>query len=192
MFISVTEASDKLIQNLSTFEFFRPELVTNGSLVFVDLPVMYQSLGLEHEELRPRTSTSSSVRSATWSAELGVSRLVLDSLTSVWYRIRRDEQIRDFILRLGLELSDAGCTSLLVSEIGPTQGRYSPMGWRRRSSMGSCCSGTHAARRHPSRPADRQDAGDCAFAAQYVIELTPIGLLLAPHLKGADGVDGGG
>src|SRR5271170_7381457 len=53
LFLSVTEASDKLIQNLSTFEFFRTELVTNGSLVFVDLPVLYDRLGLEHEELTP-------------------------------------------------------------------------------------------------------------------------------------------
>src|SRR5271170_1898108 len=53
LFLSVTESSDKLIQNLSTFEFFRTDLVTNGSLVFVDLPLLYEKLGLEHEELTP-------------------------------------------------------------------------------------------------------------------------------------------
>src|SRR5271170_5517103 len=42
LFLSVTESSDKLIQNLSTFEFFRTDLVTNGSLVFVDLPLLYE------------------------------------------------------------------------------------------------------------------------------------------------------
>ncbi|MCI4329734.1 MAG: circadian clock protein KaiC, partial [Thermoplasmata archaeon] len=34
LFLSVTEASAKLIENLSTFEFFRQELVSSGGLVF--------------------------------------------------------------------------------------------------------------------------------------------------------------
>jgi len=51
LFISVTESSGKLIQNLSTFEFFRQELVEQGSLVFIDLPAVYDRLGLGHEEL---------------------------------------------------------------------------------------------------------------------------------------------
>lgn len=41
LFISVTESSKKLVENLSTFEFFKPELIANGLLCFVDLPVIY-------------------------------------------------------------------------------------------------------------------------------------------------------
>jgi circadian clock protein KaiC len=193
LFLSVTESTGKLIQNLSTFDFFRPELVANGSLVFVDLPVIYRKLGLEREELAPEEvdillrTISSLVRS------LGIRRLVLDSLTSLCYRIRRDEQIRDFLLRLGGELSDAGCTSFLVSEIGPQSGRYSTHGveeaivdgvillWNNRR-MGDILRVLQIVKMR----------GTAHSRTQYVIELTPIGLLMAPHLKGARGADGGG
>jgi circadian clock protein KaiC len=186
LFLSVTEASDKLIQNLSTFEFFRPDLVQNRSLVFVDLPGLYDKLGLEHEEL---TADEIDILIRTISdlvRTLGVKRLVLDSLTSVCYRIRRDEAIRDFMLRLGQTLSNLGCTSLLVSEIGPTPGRYSLHGveeaivdgvvllWNTRR-QGDILRVLQVVKMR----------GTAHSRAQYVIELTPIGLLMAPHLKGS-------
>jgi circadian clock protein KaiC len=185
LFLSVTEASQKLIQNLSTFEFFRPDLVENGSLVFVDLPGLYDKLGLEHEEM---TADEIDILIRTIHdlvQTLGVKRLVLDSLTSVCYRIRRDEAIRDFMLRLGQALNQLGCTSLLVSEIGPTAGRYSMHGveeaivdgvillWNTRR-QGDILRVLQVVKMR----------GTAHSRAQYVIELTPIGLLMAPHLKG--------
>jgi len=190
LFISVTESSGKLIQNLSTFEFFRQELVEQGSLVFIDLPAVYDRLGLGHEEL---TSEEVDILIRTIRdlvRSLGIRRLVLDSLTSVCYRIRKDEQIRDFMLRLGQELNDAGCTSLLVSEIGPTPGRYSLHGveeaivdgvvllWNTRR-MGDILRVVQIVKMR----------GTAHSRAQYVMELTPIGILMAPHLKG--GREGG-
>jgi len=192
LFVSVTESSEKLVQNLSTFDFFKPELVEKGSLVFVDLPVIYRKLGLEREEL---TTEDVDILLRTLSGlvrSLGVRRLVLDSLTSLCYRIRRDEQIRDFLLRLGSDLSDAGCTSLLVSEIGPQAGRYSTRGveeaivdgvillWNNRR-MGDILRVLQIVKMR----------GTAHSRTQYVIELTPIGLLMAPHLKGARGSEGG-
>jgi len=190
LFISVTESSQKLIQNLSTFEFFRTDLIDQGSLVFVDLPVVYDRLGLGHEELTPEEVdiVIRTIRDLVRS--LGIRRLVLDSLTSVCYRIRRDEQIRDFMLRLGQELNDAGCTSLLVSEIGPNPSRYSLHGveeaivdgvillWNTRR-MGDILRVVQIVKMR----------GTAHSRAQYVMELTPIGILMAPHLKG--GREGG-
>jgi len=68
LFLSVTEASRKLIQNLSTFEFFHTDLVENGSLVFVDLPQIYERLGLGREELTTEEIRSCCGPSATWFA----------------------------------------------------------------------------------------------------------------------------
>jgi circadian clock protein KaiC len=185
LFLSVTEASDKLIQNLSTFEFFRKDLIEDGSLVFVDLPAIYDKLGLEHEELTA-DEIDILIRTIRELVEsLGVKRLVLDSLTSVCYRIRRDERIRDFMLRLGQALTDQGCTSLLVSEIGPQAGRYSLHGveeaivdgvvllWNTRR-QGDILRVLQVVKMR----------GTAHSRAQYVIELTPIGMLMAPHLKG--------
>lgn len=192
LFISVTESSDKLVQNLSTFDFFQPELVANGSLVFVDLPDIYRKLGLEREELSTEDIDILLRTIGGLVRDLGIKRLVLDSLTSLCYRIRRDEQIRDFLLRLGLELSNADCTSLLVSEIGPQSGRYSAHGveeaivdgvillWNNRR-MGDILRVLQIVKMR----------GTAHSRTQYVIELTPIGLLMAPHLKGARGEEGG-
>ena len=41
----MTESSAKLTENLSAFEFFRRDLIQNGSLVIVDLPDMYTGSG---------------------------------------------------------------------------------------------------------------------------------------------------
>jgi KaiC/GvpD/RAD55 family RecA-like ATPase len=185
LFVSVTESSDKLIQNLSTFEFFRADLVTDGSLTFVDLPVLYDRLGLEHEELTPDEIAILIRTLRDLVRSMGVKRLVLDSLTSVCYRIRRDERIRDFMLRLGQELADAGCTSLLVSEIGPTPGRYSLHGVEEAIVDGVIL--LWNARRQGDILRVLQVIkmrGTPHSQAQYVVELTPIGMLLAPHLKG--------
>ncbi len=185
LFISVTESSAKLIQNLSTFEFFHRDLIEQGSLIFVDLPIVYDRLGLSHEELAPEEIDILIRTIRDLVRTLGIRRLVLDSLTSVCYRIRRDEQIRDFMLRLGQELNLAGCTSLLVSEIGPTPGRYSLHGveeaivdgvillWNTRR-MGDILRGIQIVKMR----------GTAHSRAQYVMELTPIGILTAPHLKG--------
>jgi len=188
LFLSVTEASKKLIQNLSTFDFFRPELVADGSLVFVDLPLVYRKLGLEREELAPEEIDILLRTICGLVRSLGIRRLVLDSLTSLCYRIRRDEQIRDFLLRLGAELSAESCTSLLVSEIGPQAGRYSAHGveeaivdgvillWNSRR-MGDILRVLQIVKMR----------GTSHSRTQYVIELTPIGMLMAPHMKGARG-----
>lgn len=190
LLISVTEASTKLIQNLSTFEFFRTELVDQGSLVFVDLPVIYDRLGLVNEDLTGEEIDILIRTIRDLVRSLGIRRLVLDSLTSVCYRIRKDEQIRDFMLRLAQELSAVGCTSLLVSEIGPNPERYSLHGveeaivdgvillWNTRR-LGDILRVLQVVKMR----------GAAHSRAQYVMELTPIGILMAPHLKG--GREGG-
>jgi len=190
LFLSVTEASRKLMQNLSTFEFFHKDLVENGSLVFVDLPKVYDRLGLGREEMTTEEIgiLLRTIRDLVRS--LGIRRLVLDSLTSVCYRIRREEQIRDFMLRLGQELNEAGCTSLLVSEIGPTPGRYSLHGVEEAIVDGVILlSNVHRMGDILRVLQVIKMRGTAHSHAQFVIQLTPIGLLMAPHLKG--GREGG-
>lgn len=185
MLISVTEATEKLVQNLSTFEFFRPELVADGSLVLVDLPALYDKLGFDREELSNEDldillrTIHDLVRS------LGIKRLVVDSLTSLGYRIRRDEQIRDLLLRLGEDLSAVQCTSLVVSEIAPGTDRYSTRGVEEAIVDGIVL--LYNTRRLGDILRVLQIVkmrGTPHSRALYVLELTPIGILMAPHLKG--------
>lgn len=88
LFLSVTESSVKLAENLSAFEFFRKELLDDGSLVIVDLPDLYSRLGLDHEELTPEEIGLLTRSILSLVSETKAQRLVLDSLTSVGYRIR--------------------------------------------------------------------------------------------------------
>ena len=60
--------------------------------------------------------------------ELDAKRLVVDSITSLCYRMEDEEMIRDFIFRLGTSLADIFCTNILTSEIPPHVFQYSLYG----------------------------------------------------------------
>lgn len=186
LFLSVTEASAKLRQNLSTFEFFRTELIEQGLLHFVDVPVIYEKLGLDREVLSPDEVDLLVRAVGDLVRELGIRRLVIDSITSVSYRFGREEQIREFMLKLSQRLSEAGCTSLLVSEVEPTPGRYSIRGVAEAIVDGVILLGNIRRQGDLLRVLQVvKMRGTAHSRAQYVIELTPIGLLMAPHLKGS-------
>jgi circadian clock protein KaiC len=185
LFLSVTESSQKLIENLSTFEFFRQDLVKDGMLTFIDVPTIYDKLGLDREELRPAELDLLVFTLRSLAQELRVQRVVLDSLTNVCYKIRREELIRDFMLKLSQALNELGCTTFLISEIGPLPGRYSVHGVEEAVVDGVILMGN--ARRQGDILRVLQVIkmrGTSHSRAQYVIELTPIGMLMAPHLKG--------
>jgi KaiC/GvpD/RAD55 family RecA-like ATPase len=185
LFLSVTEASTKLRQNLATFEFFRPELVSSGRLIFIDLPVVYEKLGLDHEELTLEEIDLLIRAIQGLVSELKISRLVIDSLTSVCYRIRREERIRDFMLKLSQVLADLNCTTLLVSEIGQSAGRFSLHGVEEAIVDGVILLGNTRRQGDIIRVLQIvKMRGTSHSRAQYVVELTPIGMLMAPHLKG--------
>lgn len=186
LFLSVTESSDKLLENVSTFEFFRPELLADRTLTFVDVPKIYDRLGLEDQEMTAEESDLFVQALRSLVAESGAKRVVIDSLTSICYRFRQEELIRDFLLKLTQMLTALGATSLLVSEIGPLPGRYSQHGVEEAIVDGVILLG------HTRRAGDMlrvlqvvKMRGTPHSRLQYVIELTPIGLLMAPHLKGA-------
>lgn len=128
LFISVTEASEKLLKNVIPHDFFDEQLVSSGMLTFIDMLAFYERLGLQKEEFSLEdidilvTAIGDIVR------EMKIRRLVIDSVTSVCFQLKTLEKIRTFILRLGKVLSDLGCTTILVSEISPTEPRYSLYG----------------------------------------------------------------
>ena len=186
IFFSVTEAAKKLVQNLSAFEFFRPELVESRMLVFVDVPVVYEKLGLEREEFSVEDTDLLVLTIRNLVQELGAKRVVIDSLTSVCYRIRREERIRDFMLKLSQELAELHCTTILVSEVGQSPGRLSLYGVEEAIVDGVILMGNTRRQGDIIRVLQViKMRGTSHSRAQYVIGLTPIGMLMAPHLKGS-------
>ncbi len=191
LFLSVTEATPKLVQNVGTFEFFRTSLIADGSLVMVDLPAVTAKLGFDRDELSHEDLDLLLRTIRDLVHTLGVRRLVLDSITSLGYRIPRDEQLRDFLLRLGEILAEDECTSLIVSEISPEPGRYSTRAVEEAIVDGIIL--LQLTRRLGDILRVLQVVkmrGTPHSGALYVLELTPIGILLAPHLKGGRGTGG--
>ncbi len=185
MFLSVTEASDRIVQNLATFEFFDRKILDDGKLVFIDVPILYEKLGLSKQELTPEDIDLLITAIVDLANTLKIQRLVLDSVTSVCFRIRHEEKIRDFILKLGKSLSDIDCTTLLVSEIGPQADRYSLYGVEENIADGVILLGNIQRQGDLLRTLQIiKVRGATHSRAQYVIEITPLGIFLAPFLKG--------
>ena len=128
LFISVTENSEKLLSNIIPYKFFDRSLIKSGKLVFVDLPVMYERLGMTKPELSMEEIDLLVTGITSLAEELGTKRVVVDSITSVCYKLKTSEKIRDFILKLGKSLSDLNCTSILVGEVSADSTSYSSFG----------------------------------------------------------------
>ncbi len=185
LFISVTEAADKLMSNIIPYEFFSKDLIKRGKLVFVDLPVVYERLGLDKlefdlEEVEVLVEALGDIVN-----ELEIRRLVVDSVTSVCYRLRTQEKIREFILKLGEALSAMRCTSLLISEISPAEQRYSLFGVEEAIADGIIFMGNLERRGDLLRTLQVvKMRGTQHSRAKYVLDLTHCGVLLVPLLKG--------
>lgn len=185
LFISVTEASSKLLQNFNTFEFFRGDLVEHGLITIVDLPIVYERLGFNREELKPGEVDILVRTIQDLVRESGSRRVVLDSLTSVGFRVRSEEKARDFILKLGQAFSELGTTSLMVAEVGAVPGVHSLYSVEEAIVDGVVLLSNLKRRGDMLRVLQViKMRGTVHSRAQYVIELTPIGLLMAPFLKG--------
>ncbi|MEW5936478.1 MAG: ATPase domain-containing protein [Candidatus Thermoplasmatota archaeon] len=192
LFISVTESSTKLLENIIPYEFFDKSLIKKGKLVFVDMPILYQKLGLVEIEFTLEDVDTLVKAVGNIVSELGIKRLVIDSITSVCYRLKTEEKIREFILKMGKCLSELGCTTILVSEISPTAERYSLYGVEEAIADGIVVMGNLERRGDLLRTLQVvKMRGTQHSRAKYVLDLTPCGVLLVPLLKGGS-VSGGG
>ena len=185
LFISVTEASSKLLTNIIPYDFFEESLIKKGKLIFVDMPVVYERLGLNKLEFSLEEVDVLVRAVADIVKEMDVKRLVIDSITSVCYRLRTQEKIRDFILKIGATLSSLGCTSVLVSEISPAEERYSLFGVEEAIADGIIFMGNLERRGDLLRTLQVvKMRGTQHSRTKYVLDLTSAGVLLVPLLKG--------
>ena len=79
LFVSVTEDSSKLLTNIIPYDFFNDRLMKDGKLVFVDMPAMYQRLGLEKVEFSFEEIDLIVEAIGQIVSELKIKRLVVDS-----------------------------------------------------------------------------------------------------------------
>ncbi len=185
LFVSVTENSEKLLANIIPYRFFNEELLKSGRLVFVDLPVMYERLGMTKPEMSMEEIDLLVAGISSIAKELGTKRLVIDSITSVCYKLKTSEKIRDFVLKLSKALSDLDCTSILVSEVSAQASSYSMFGVEEAISDGIILMANMERRGDLLRTLQViKMRGTMHSRAKYVLDLTPAGVLLVPLLKG--------
>jgi len=121
VFFTATETIDKIKQYQGTYDFFDESLLKSGKLTVIDLWNISDRLGLHPERynLEEANILFEVIRDIT--KELGAKRLVLDSITSLCYRLQTREMIRDFIFKLGSSLTVLDCTTFLTSEVSPME-----------------------------------------------------------------------
>lgn len=185
LFVSVTENSEKLLANIIPYRFFDKSLIKSGRLVFIDLPIMYERLGMTKAELSMEEIDLLVAAVGALAEELGTKRLVVDSITSVCYKLKTSEKIRDFILKLGKALSDLSCTSILVGEVPASSSAYSSFGVEEAIADGIILMANMERRGDLLRTLQViKMRGTMHSRAKYVLDLTPMGVLLVPLLKG--------
>lgn len=125
IFFTATEPISTLKRHHRSFGFFDESIIESGKLTILDIWNISDRLGLD-----PFTYDAEEayimfevIRDIT--KKLHAKRLVLDSITSLCYRLPTRELMRDFIFTLGAHLAAMRCTTVLTSEIPPRRYMYS-------------------------------------------------------------------
>jgi len=128
VFFTTSEPVSKLTSHLKSYKFFDENLIKTGKLSIIDLWSISDRLGLNTEAYTTEDAVILFEVIRDIAKELDAKRLVVDSITSLCYRLQTSDMIRDFIFSLGSSLAAMRCTTLLTSEIPPMVLKYSQYG----------------------------------------------------------------
>ncbi|MGC8584527.1 MAG: RAD55 family ATPase [Thermoplasmata archaeon] len=183
LYISVTEDSGKLVENLITYDFFSRENIQKD-IIFIDIPEIYEKLGLNKLQFNIEDINLLIENIIKIVKEFNIKRVVIDSITSICYRLETEEKIMEFILRLGKALQEFGATTLMISELLPFAKGYSQYGVEEAIADGIILMGNYERRGDLLRTLRViKMRGTAHSRATYVLELTSIGIMLVPLLK---------
>lgn len=184
---TATEPSVKLLENIRQFEFFDMNMVDTGLINVFDMDVLYSWLGLEKSSFDLDDVHALIKAIVDIVNTIGVTRLVIDSVTTLCYKIQSEQLIRDFLFTLGKKLSTLGCTTLLISEITSEKAgvnMWSSFGVEEAISDGIIVLGDVERMGHLLRFLQVvKMRGTSHSRAKYAVELTSIGVMLTPMLK---------
>jgi len=125
VFFTSSESVPKLKRFQGTFDCFDEKFIKSGDLTLVDLWSISDRLGLNPERysIEEANLLFEVIRDIT--KELHAKRLIIDSITSLCYRLKTRDKIRDFIFKLGASLSAMQCTTMMTSETQPMEYQFS-------------------------------------------------------------------
>ncbi len=182
-FISITEPTPMLKRTLASYEFYDQKYVEEGTLSLLDLRAIAQKLGAGDGMFGAAQAKEILDIIGRMVSELGIRRLVIDSITAICQWIHEPAHIRDFVFRLGLVLSEIGCTTLLTSETPPRKLQYSMFGVEEFISDGIIFLSEIERQRDLLRTAQViKMRGTSHRRAKYFMELSDKGITLTPML----------
>lgn len=185
LYISATEISTKVIKNMVPFEFFKEDYFDTNKILVVDIPYIYSKLGLSKMEFDMDEINKFIGFIHDTMVQNNIKRVVIDSLTSICYRLVTEEKIRDFILKFEESVNKLDATALMVSELLPNAKGYSQYGVEEAVADGIILLGNLKRRGDLLRTLQIiKMRGTSHSRAEYVMDLTPIGIMLSPLLKG--------
>ncbi len=186
IFIAATEPPGKLTENMIPYDFFDPQMLAKKLIIFIDLHELYKVAKTEGPEIDQKGSVALMKAIVAAVKSHGAKRLVIDSITSVCARLLTADLIREFIRGLGHVLSKEGCTALLIAEVPAGDDRYSPYGVEEAVVDGVILLGNLERQGDLLRTLQVvKMRGTTHSRAKYILDLTSVGTLLAPLLKGA-------
>jgi len=184
LFISVTESRAKLIENISTYEFFDMSFVDKGDIQIIEFADLMEKLGLAGVEITNDNMGIFIKGFMDLVVKNRVTRLVIDSLTGVCFQIKNRDNIRDFVFKLSKQLGEKKVTSMLISEISPESNSYSTHGVEDTIADGIIVMGNIAQRGHLLRTLHVvKMRGTVHSRAKYVMDLSSYGIIIVPLLK---------
>ena len=161
-------------------------MVDTGLINVFDMDVLYSWLGLDKSTF-DLDDVHALIKSITDIVNtIGVTRLVIDSVTTLCYKIKSEQLIRDFLFTLGKKLATLGCTTILISEItsASENARWSSYGVEEAIADGIVVLGDVERMGHLLRFLQVvKMRGTAHSRAKHAIELTPLGVMLTPMLK---------
>ncbi len=185
LYISATEISTKVMKNMVPFEFFKEDYFDTNKIMLIDIPYIYSKLGLTNMEFDMEEINKFIGFIHETMKQNNVKRVVIDSLTSICYRLVTEEKIRDFILKFEESVNKLEATALMVSELLPNAKGYSQYGVEEAVADGIILLGNLKRRGDLLRTLQIiKMRGTSHSRAEYVMDLTPIGIMLSPLLKG--------
>lgn len=184
VFVTVTEPRDKLLENLTTYEFFDQKLVDKKELQFIEWADLIEKAGVTTTEIKNENIPKLIKTIVDFVNEIGAKRFVIDSLTGILFHLKDKDSIRAFVFDLSKTLGSSRITTLLISEISPESSNYSTHGVEDAIADGIIMLGNIAQRGYLLRTLHVvKMRGTVHSRAKYVMDLSSYGIIIVPLLK---------
>lgn len=179
LLVNTVEPFGKLISNIPRFDFVKEDPFKGGEIMTLELPDILEAAGLMEQVKEEAAVLELCGKLEKSISENGIRRFVLDSLTPLHFEIGSEKLVHHLLRRMSQILYDNQCTGILVSDSGPLSeiekivadgvllmSNYDRGGDLLRTIQVIKMKGTEHSR------------------SKYAIDLTSMGMLTTPLLKG--------